>query len=74
MAFITYEHHGEDVVVDEDLKGKHREHCLCFRGCKNFKPGEDDNCEIAEAVFNNCLAFNIVTPVWECPDFVEEHG
>lgn len=27
----------------------------------------EGNCEIANAVFENCAKFGIVTPVWECP-------
>jgi len=34
---VEYEHHGENVKVREDLKGRHRDHCLCFR-CNAFKP------------------------------------
>lgn len=65
----VYEHHGSSVAVQPHLKGKHREHCLCFQGCAEFKPGQADNCEIAKEVYANCQAFDIVTPVWECPRF-----
>jgi len=64
-----YIHHGRPVWVRSDLKGKHREHCLCFAGCKLFHPGSDDNCEIAQALFTNCVNLGVVTPVWECPDY-----
>lgn len=50
------------------LKGLHRNCCLCF-SCGKFKPGDPDNCPIAEAVFANCVKFGIVTPMWECPKF-----
>jgi hypothetical protein len=71
-AFVTfeqYEHHGHVVSVQSNLKGKHRDHCLCFQGCLHFSPGAENNCEIAAAVYQNCVRFNIVTPVWECPRF-----
>lgn len=69
MGELTrYEHHGKSVVVDKDLKGTHRSHCLCFR-CANFQPGTVDNCLIAQAVFANCVKFGLTTPVYECPDF-----
>jgi len=71
MTIEKYAHHGTEVSVQSDLKGKHREHCLCFQGCVNFKPGSPDNCKIAAAVFKNCVEFNIVTPVWECPEFAK---
>ena len=38
---VEYEHHGSNVKVREDLKGKHRDHCLCFR-CGGFKIGSAD--------------------------------
>ena len=66
--FETYEHHGVKVAVRSDLKGKHREHCLCFT-CQTFKPNTDENCPIAQAVFENCVKYNITTPMWECPRF-----
>jgi hypothetical protein len=68
-----YVHHGTLVSVDTELKGLHREHCLCYKDCKSFN--EEDhtkNCEIANAVFKNCVDFGIVTPVWECPKYEEE--
>lgn len=68
-AIEVYNHHGADVAVRSDLKGKHREHCLCFSGCGFFKPGTEGNCPIAQAIFDNCVKFNVVTPVWECPKF-----
>ncbi len=69
MQIEKYVHHGAEVSVRADLKGKHREHCLCY-SCGKFKPGEADNCEIANAVYANCVQFNIVTPMWECPKYV----
>jgi len=74
MDFIKYKHHDEEVTVREDLKGKHREYCLCFQGGKKFKPGNVENCDIAESVYTHCAIFDIVTPVWECPDFEQKHG
>jgi hypothetical protein len=65
MNIEKYMHHGAEVSVQTELKGKHRAHCLCY-GCEHFKPGQ---CVIAEAVYANCVAHNIVTPVWECPKF-----
>lgn len=64
-----YEHHGTTVSVDSGLRGKHRDHCLCHK-CGRFFPGEERNCPIARAVFGNCVEFGIVTPVYECPEFV----
>ena len=69
MNIQTYEHHGVIVKVRPELKGKHREYCLCFSGCKNFKPNTPENCLIAQALFENCVKFNVTTPVWECPEY-----
>ena len=64
-----YEHHGNKVWVRSDLKGKHREHCLCF-SCQKFSPNNDlTNCLKARRIFKTCVDFGLVTPVWECPDY-----
>lgn len=70
--YEQYEHHGNQVMVRCDLKGKHRDFCLCWK-CNKFKVDDPDNkCKTADAVFQNCLKFKIVTPMWECPDFEEK--
>lgn len=65
--FVKYNHHGHNVYVREDLKGKHRSNCLCYL-CDRFNPGTEKNCKIASAVYENCVKYGIVTPVWECPE------
>jgi hypothetical protein len=72
---IGYTHHGEWVFVDEALKGKHREHCLCFR-CGKFKPNTPENCDLAEQNYRTCKINGMTMPVWECkffefPEFAE---
>lgn len=69
MMIELYVHHSREVSVMSHLKGKHREHCLCFQGCSRFKPNTPENCAIAQAIYDNCVRFDIVTPVWECPKF-----
>lgn len=65
-----YKHHNDELVaVFADKKGQHRDHCLCFQ-CKEFQGG--GKCEIANAVYENCKKFNIVSPVWECPKYVQD--
>jgi hypothetical protein len=68
-TIIKYEHHSVSVSVQEELKGKHREHCLCFQGCKKFNPGTENNCPIAQENYEFCVKYNMTTPVWECPEF-----
>lgn len=67
--YEQYNHHGKEVWVKSDLKGKHREHCLCWT-CNHFEPDiRVKNCKIAEVLFGVCIEYNIVTPVWECPGY-----
>ena len=67
---IWYEHYGTRVAVDGDLKGKHREHCLCWQ-CAKFFPNEHTlNCRLANLNFANCQLNNMVLPVYECPLFI----
>jgi hypothetical protein len=69
MAIEQYEHHGAMVFVDSDLRGKHREHCLCFK-CGRFNPGiPEANCPTANLLYAVCIKCDITTPVYECPDF-----
>lgn len=69
MKVIRYEHYGANVAVYDELKGRHREHCLCYHPCIKFNPNTPENCPIAQAVYENCVKFNIVTPMWECKEF-----
>jgi len=71
IQYTDYQHYGTVVTVRKDLKGKHREHCLCH-SCVLFHPGDfEKNCKIAQLLYTICMIHNIVTPVWECPRFVE---
>ena len=71
--FMRYEHHGDSVWVRKDLKGQHREHCLCY-DCGAYKPLDPRaNCPIAEDVYELDGRHNLVTPVWECPRFAAKH-
>lgn len=66
-----YNHHGNDVFVDSELKGKHRDNCLCFK-CTYFNMDDrDNNCPIANLLYMLCVALKLVTPVYECPIFNE---
>lgn len=64
-----YIHHGSMVWVREDLKGKHRDYCLCH-SCKKFKPiDQEHHCKTADLLYRLCILADLVTPVWECPQF-----
>ena len=67
--YEQYEHHGNQVWVDSALMGLHRAYCLCHR-CEKFKPNTEDNCPKAQRLYELCVEEQMVTPVWECPEFV----
>lgn len=68
--YVEYEHHGHLVKVREDLKGKHRQHCLCHV-CQRFNIEDHaKNCPMANVLHSICVAFNLATPVWECVQFL----
>lgn len=64
----NYLHHGNKVFVREDLKGKHRQYCLCYH-CKHYSTDRKKNCLISNAIHANCVRYGLVTPVFECPEF-----
>lgn len=66
--------HLDPVVMLSEVVGKHRDHCLCFNGCIHFKPGTPENCKIAQAIYETCVKYNVVTPVYECPVFDDGLG
>ena len=70
--FEKYVHFEDEVWVRSELKGKHREHCLCH-SCAHFTPEDrGGNCVIANTLYCLCVELDLVTPVWECPHFVEK--
>ena len=70
MKIVKFDHHGAEVSAMEHLKGKHREHCLCFQ-CDKFKFNREENCKIANLLFSIDLQCEITTPVFYCAEFVE---
>lgn len=71
--YINYEHHGNLVFVRRDLKGKHRDHCLCWYCGKFIPDGDKKNCIIARELYAFCIKHKLVTPVWECPVFEQKN-
>lgn len=72
MKYIKYKHHGKEVSVREDLKGKHREYCLCWKCAKFFPDDKKKSCPIANRLFELDIDNIVTTPVWECADFKEK--
>jgi len=69
---VPYEHHGAMVWTRSDLKGKHREYCLCFKCKKLNTRNREDNCNIANTLFDLDVKYSLTTPVFECPLFMEK--
>ena len=73
---IKYNHHGNDVFVLKDDVGNHRDHCLCWI-CGKFYPEPEVpvktpnmNCPQARMLYLLCVLFKMVTPVWECANWI----
>ena len=74
MEIEWYAHHGVQVAVRKDLKGQHRQHCLCYL-CEHFIPeSRADNCPTANLLYAVCIREGITTPVWECLRFTPKGG
>ena len=67
--YDRYMHHGAWVSVRKDLKGKHREMCLCFSCCRFNLVDRRKCCHAARDLYKLCVKYNLVTPVFECPEF-----
>lgn len=73
MSYSKYIHHGAQVWVRDDLKGQHRNYCLCYQ-CDKFLPNNPRNCPIAQALFKLNVKHALTTPVFECPEFILKEG
>jgi hypothetical protein len=72
MDIITYVHHGRLVKVREELRGRHREFCLCHICDILDTENQENNCSIANRLFSLRKETGVVTPVWECVYFEEK--
>jgi len=68
VKIIKYEHFGNEVSVMEDMKGKHKDFCLCYK-CSKLKPDEADNCKLAQLVYDLCRLSGSTLVMWECKEF-----
>lgn len=64
-----FEHHGVVVSCMDNLKGKHREHCLCWICRKLNLADRDKNCKIASLLYAVDRQCQITTPVFYCKEF-----
>lgn len=73
MKITKVKKFGKELSVNEELVNKHRDHCLCWQGCKHFKPNSEENCPIAQMLFEFDKKYNVTTPVWECETYESEN-
>jgi hypothetical protein len=68
-----YLHHDTSVYVIKKVKGKHRDHCLCWT-CGRFFPGDEENCLWANMLYTICRMKGgpLVTPVYECENYFKK--
>ena len=69
IRYINYSHNGTKVWVNEKLQGKHIKACLCYQCSFLNTNDKEKNCPIAQSTYENCIKYNITTPIWECPNF-----
>ncbi len=69
MEIETYIHHERRVFVPVELKGKHRDHCLCYSCCFFHPEDREKNCNVADELFRLDKRHGLTTPVYECPYF-----
>lgn len=61
-------HYGKEVWVNPTTESLRRSECLCLN-CDNLKPGQSDNCHIAQSLYQICVTENIALAVTRCPLF-----
>jgi hypothetical protein len=59
-------HYGQEVWVNPTTESIRKEECLCLN-CGNLKPGQPDNCHIAQAFYQVCVQDNVALAVTRCP-------
>ena len=59
-------HYGSMVWVNPATETLRRTECLCLN-CSNLKPGQPDNCHIAQAFYSVCVEENVALAVTRCP-------
>ena len=64
-----YNHHGAPTAVQTHLKGRHREHCLCYSCDRLCLSNWEENCFKANILYRICVALKLTIPVWECEDW-----
>ena len=58
--------HGKRAWAHPIMDSLRREECLCLN-CDNLKPGQSDNCHIAQTFYEVCVKENVALAVTRCP-------
>lgn len=59
-------HYGQEVWVNPTTESIRKEECLCLN-CGNLKPGQPDNCPIAQSFYEICVKKNVAMAITRCP-------
>lgn len=62
---VQIEKYGNKVWTNETMDNLRKTECLCLN-CANMKPG-DNNCPIANTLYQICLADNVAMAITRCP-------
>lgn len=62
---------GKKIAYNVEMDALRIKECLC-RNCANFKPGEDDNCSIAQSLYSKCVDFDMAMMITRCGSFCLE--
>lgn len=63
---VKMESYGKKVWANPTTESLRRSECLCLN-CANLKPGQPDNCHIAQSLYEICVKENIALAVTRCP-------
>jgi len=60
------------VQVSKKLEELRPTHCLCM-SCVRLKPGQLNNCPIAQGLYNVCAGNDVALAVTRCPHYVDKN-
>lgn len=65
--------YGIDVKVNSLMEQLRPSECLCLN-CASLRPGQADNCQIAERLYHICVGEHVALAVTRCPVFIPRSG
>lgn len=73
FAPVLEEHYGKQVWTNKFYDKVRKTGCLCF-SCANFHPEQPNNCRIAQALYELCVATDIAAGVSRCPEWAKKES